>query len=66
MERISLVVALLLAGTRTSDGCYVLAGRVPVRMSDFGITPPAKMKGVTAGDEVKVTFRWVIAPRKAD
>lgn len=57
-------VSMDVAGTRTSDGRYVLAGRVPVKMSEFGITPPTVMKGVTAGDEVKVTFRWVIAPRE--
>lgn len=63
---VSRPVSMDVAGTRTSDGRYVLAGRVPVRMSEFGITPPTVLKGVTAGDEVKVTFRWVIAPRKAD
>lgn len=59
-------ISMDVAGTRTSDGRYVLAGRVPVRMSEFGIKPPTVMKSVTAADEVKVTFRWVIAPRKAN
>lgn len=58
-------VSMDVVGMRTSDGRYVLAGRVPVRMSEFGITPPTVMKNVTAGDEVRVTFRWVIAPRQA-
>lgn len=58
-------ISMDVVGMRTSDGRYVLAGRVPVRMSEFGVTPPTVMKNVTTGDEVKVTFRWVIAPRKA-
>lgn len=39
----------------------VLAGEAPIRMTDFGITPPVAMMGtLKTGDAVKVAFRWVV------
>jgi len=47
--------------SRDSDKRYVLTGEAPIRMSDFGITPPVTMLGtLKTGDDVKVTFRWVV------
>jgi hypothetical protein len=55
-------VAMNVAGTRTSDGRYVLAGQTPIKMTDFGIKPPkAMMNTIRTGDDVKVTFRWIVA-----
>ena len=55
-------VAMDVSGTRMSDGRYVLAGQAPIRMTEFGIKPPrAMMNTIRTGDDVKVTFRWVVA-----
>ena len=49
-------------GARQSDGKYVLTGTAPVKMTTFGIKPPTAMMGtIKTGDDVKVTFRWVVA-----
>ena len=46
-----------------------LSGRVPIKMTDFGITPPFS-KGtdfsVTVGDEVEVAFDWIVVDRKKE
>ncbi len=45
------------------------SGRVPIKMTDFDITPPAA-KGsnfiVTVGDEVEVVFDWIVKDRKKE
>jgi polyisoprenoid-binding protein YceI len=52
-------------GARNNDGRYVLTGHAPVKMSAFGIKPPVAMLGtIKTGDDVKVTFRWIV--EKAD
>jgi len=46
---------------RDGDRRYVMTGDAPIRMTDFGITPPVTMLGtLKTGNEVKVTFRWVV------
>lgn len=56
-------VAFDVQGSRNADGKYTLAGQAPIRMSQFGIKPPTAMMGtIRTGDDVKVTFRWVVAP----
>ncbi|HEU4522080.1 MAG TPA: YceI family protein [Thermoanaerobaculia bacterium] len=55
-------LAMTVGGTRTGDGRYVLAGQAPIKMTEFGIKPPkAMMNTIRTGDDVKVTFRWVVA-----
>lgn len=45
-----------------SNGLYTLTGSTPIRMTDFGIKPPITMMGtLKTGNDVTVTFRWVIA-----
>jgi polyisoprenoid-binding protein YceI len=52
-------------GTRNGDGRYVLTGQAPIKMTTFGIKPPtAMLNTIKTGDDVKVTFRWVV--EKAD
>lgn len=54
-------IVMDVTGTRASDGRYVLAGQAPIRMTEFGIQPPrAMMNTIRTGDDVKVTFRWVV------
>lgn len=54
-------IAMDVQGTRGADGRYVLTGTAPVRMTSFGIKPPTAMMGtIKAGDDVTVTFRWVV------
>jgi len=58
-------VTLDVQGARNADGRYTLTGQAPIRMSTFGITPPtAMLNTIRTGDDVKVTFRWVVAPGK--
>lgn len=54
-------VALDVQGSRNADGRYTLAGTAPIKMTSFGIKPPtAMMNTIKTGDDVKVTFRWVV------
>ena len=54
-------IAMDVQGTRGADGRYVLTGTAPVKMTSFGIKPPTAMMGtIKTGDDVKVTFRWVV------
>ena len=56
-------IAFDVQGTRVADGKYILAGQAPIKMTQFGIKPPTAMMGtIRTGDDVKVTFRWVVAP----
>jgi polyisoprenoid-binding protein YceI len=55
-------VTMDVTGKRGADGQYVLTGEAPIRMTDFGIKPPtAMLNTIRTGDDVKVTFRWVVA-----
>ena len=56
-------IAFDVQGSRGADGKYTLAGQAPIKMTQFGIKPPTAMMGtIRTGDDVKVTFRWVVAP----
>lgn len=51
-------------GRRQPDGRVALRGRLPLRMSDFGIRPPAHALGlVRSHDPIVVRFNLVAAPR---
>jgi polyisoprenoid-binding protein YceI len=55
-------VTLDVHGTKGADGRYTLTGTTPLKMTAFGIKPPtAMLNTVKTGDDVKVTFRWVVA-----
>jgi hypothetical protein len=46
---------------RDGDKRYLLTGEAPIKMTDFGITPPVAMLGtLKTGNDVKVSFRWVV------
>jgi polyisoprenoid-binding protein YceI len=48
-------------GSRNADGKYTLVGQAPIRMTQYGIKPPTAMMGtIKTGDDVKVTFRWIV------
>jgi polyisoprenoid-binding protein YceI len=54
-------IAFDVQGSRNPDGRYTLVGNAPVKMTSFGINPPkAMMNTIRTGDDVKVTFRWVV------
>lgn len=54
-------IAFDVQGSRNADGKYTLVGQAPIRMTQFGIEPPTAMMGtIRTGDDVKVTFRWVV------
>ena len=54
-------VTLDVQGTRNADGKYTLIGTTPLKMTAFGIKPPtAMLNTIKTGDDVKVTFRWVV------
>lgn len=58
-------VAMNVSGTRTADGKMVMTGEAPIKMTDFGIKPPtAMLNTIRTGDDVKVTFRWVVTAAK--
>lgn len=54
-------VAMQITGAPDSGGKYALTGQLPIRMSDYGIKPPTAMMGtIKTGNDVKVTFRWIV------
>jgi polyisoprenoid-binding protein YceI len=54
-------VTMDVQGTRNTDGKYTLTATVPLKMTAFGIKPPtAMLNTIRTGDDVKVTFRWVV------
>lgn len=55
-------VEMQITATRQPGNTYVLTSQIPIRMSDYGIKPPTAMLGtIKTGDDVKVTFRWIVA-----
>lgn len=55
-------VTLDVQGTKNADGRYTLTGTTPLKMTAFGIKPPtAMLNTIKTGDDVKVTFRWVVS-----
>jgi len=59
-------VEMQITGARNTNGTYTLTGQLPIRMSDYGIKPPAAMLGtIKTGNDVKVTFRWVVEAAKS-
>jgi polyisoprenoid-binding protein YceI len=58
-------VTMDVTGTQGADGRLVMTGQAPIRMTEFGIKPPtAMLNTIRTGDDVKVTFRWVVAAAK--
>ncbi|HEY0156657.1 MAG TPA: YceI family protein [Thermoanaerobaculia bacterium] len=54
-------VVIDVQGARNADGRYTLVGQAPIKMTAFGIKPPtAMLNTIRTGDDVKVTFRWVV------
>lgn len=52
-------------GTKGADGKYTLTGQAPIKMTAFGIKPPtAMLNTIRTGDDVKVSFRWVVEPAR--
>lgn len=55
-------VAFDVQGSKTADGHYALTGTTPIKMTNFGIKPPtAMLNTIKTGDDVKVTFRWIVS-----
>lgn len=58
-------VALDVQGVRGAKGSYTLTGQAAIKMTAFGVTPPTAMfNTIKTGDDVKVTFRWVVEPAR--
>lgn len=58
-------VEMQITGNRNANNTYTLTGQLPIRMSDYGIKPPTAMLGtIKTGNDVKVTFRWVVEGAK--
>jgi len=53
--------------TRMPDGTLLAKGTVPIKMTDYGITPPTAIFGrLKTGDEVKVNFELSIGAKAID
>lgn len=56
-------VTMDVRGQKTADGRFALTGETPIKMTSFGIKPPtAMMNTIKTGDDVKVSFRWIVQP----
>jgi polyisoprenoid-binding protein YceI len=50
--------------TRLADGTVIAKGVVPIKMTDYGITPPTAIFGrLKTGDEVKVNFELSVGAK---
>jgi polyisoprenoid-binding protein YceI len=57
-------VSMDVAATRLADGTLKATGMVPIKMTEFGITPPTAIFGrLKTGDEVKVNFELSVGAR---
>ncbi|HEX7154221.1 MAG TPA: YceI family protein [Thermoanaerobaculia bacterium] len=57
-------VDMQVMGIREPAGNYVLNGQLPIKLTDYGMKPPKAMMGtIKTGNDVKVTFRWVVAAK---
>lgn len=45
------------------DGKIKIAGSMPAKMTDYGVTPPVTLGVFTTGDDIKLSFEWVTAPK---
>ena len=58
-------VTMDVSGQRLADGSVTAAATIPLKMTDYGITPPTALLGtIKAGDVVKVTFALTVVPAK--
>ena len=54
---------LTVAGTRLPDGSIEATATVPIKMTDYGITPPTALLGtVKSGNDVNVKFQLLLGP----
>jgi polyisoprenoid-binding protein YceI len=54
-------VEMDVVATRLADGTVKASGMVPIKMTDFGISPPTAIFGrLKTGDEVKVNFELTV------
>ena len=57
-------IAMDVLATRLPDGTVHAKGVVPVKMTDFGITPPTAIFGrLKTGDEIKVNFELTVGTK---
>jgi len=59
--------SMLVSIEKVSDTRLKVTGETPLKMTDFGIKPPAPSIGlglIKTGDDVKVVFEWITALRK--
>ena len=57
-------VSVDVAATRLPDGTIRAVGMVPIKMTDYGITPPTAIFGrLKTGDEVKINFELTVGAK---
>jgi polyisoprenoid-binding protein YceI len=54
---------------KNADKKIKVTGSTPLKMTDFGVQPPAPsilgMPVIKTGDEIKISFEWLTAPKEA-
>lgn len=56
-------IEMAVEGYRQSDGAIVFQGSKPLKMSNFGISPPTAMMGtLKTGDDITIRFKVTMAP----
>lgn len=48
---------------KLADGKLKITGSTPLKMTDYGITPPTTLGLFTTGDDLKIKFEWIAAPK---
>jgi polyisoprenoid-binding protein YceI len=48
---------------KLADGKLKITGSTPLKMTDYGIDPPTTLGLFTTGDDLKLKFEWMAAPK---
>jgi polyisoprenoid-binding protein YceI len=57
-------ISMDVTATRAPDGTVKAVGMVPIKMTDYGITPPTAIFGrLKTGDEVKINFELTVGAK---
>ncbi len=60
-------IAMTVTIARGEDNKLKISGAAPLKMTDFGVKPPAPSLGlgfIKTGDDIKISFEWVTAQKQ--
>lgn len=58
------VISMPVSIESVNPGRLKVSGKVPLKMTDFKVQPPVKLGVFKTGDEVNISFEWLVAQPK--